>query len=68
MEELTQAEREAEYAELSEEQLTDRVQKTLETAQWAEKQGQTDLRSLCLSRLSAMDAVVSSGDATEVLD
>jgi len=66
--EMTQAERVAEYEELSEEELADRVEKTLETAQWAEENGQNDLRSLCLSRLAAMDEVVPSGDATEVLD
>jgi hypothetical protein len=65
--EMTQAERVAEYEELSDAELADRVEKTLETARWAEEQGQNDLRSLCLSRLSAMDEVVPSGDATEVL-
>ena len=67
MGELTQAERVVEYEKLSEEELADRVQQTLETAQWAEENGQNDLRSLCLSRLSAMDEVVPSGNATEVL-
>jgi len=68
MGELTQAERVAEYEELSEEELADRVQQTLDTAEWAERNGKDDLRFLCLSRLAAMDEVVPSGDATEVLD
>jgi hypothetical protein len=64
---MTQAERVAEYEELSDSELADRVEKALETARWAEENGQNGLRSLCLSRLAAMDEVVPSGDATEVL-
>lgn len=65
--ERTHSERVSEYESMTEAERREKVEKALETASWAEENGQNDLRDVMLARLSAMDEVVG-GDATEVLN
>lgn len=54
------------YERMPDEKLADRAEKTLDTAVWADENGQPDLAEIMRERLAAMDEA-AGGDVAELI-